>query len=111
MANKLFIPGPTEVRKEVLDSLSQPQVGHRTPEFSELFAASKEGLRELFLDKEIQAALSHWPLIDKIREELNKILSIKLGRGHVAEFLNKLETHPENKKDFDALRAKFIAQL
>ncbi|MFH2027660.1 MAG: alanine--glyoxylate aminotransferase family protein [Nanoarchaeota archaeon] len=48
MANKLFIPGPTEVRKEVLEALSTPQIGHRTPEFSQLFGSLKPGLRELF---------------------------------------------------------------
>ncbi len=48
MANKLFIPGPTEVRKEVLDVLSKPQIGHRTPEFRELFSSLKSGLQEIF---------------------------------------------------------------
>ena len=51
MANKLFIPGPTEVRKEILDELSNPQIGHRTAEFKELFSALKPGLRELFSTK------------------------------------------------------------
>jgi len=51
MANKLFIPGPTEVRKEVLVELSRPQIGHRTAEFQELFASLKPGLREIFCTK------------------------------------------------------------
>ena len=33
---KLFIPGPTHVPDEVMNSISVPQIGHRTPEFSEL---------------------------------------------------------------------------
>jgi len=48
MANKLFIPGPTEVRKEVLEAMSQPQIGHRTKEFQELFRSLKPGLKEIF---------------------------------------------------------------
>ena len=48
MANKLFIPGPTEVRKEILDELSRPQIGHRTPEFIELFGSLKPWLKKLF---------------------------------------------------------------
>jgi len=48
MANKLFIPGPTEVRKEILEELTHPQIGHRTPEFSELFGSLKPGLKKLF---------------------------------------------------------------
>jgi predicted phosphoserine aminotransferase len=49
MANKLFIPGPVEVRKEILDELSKPQIGHRTEKFKELFASLRPGLKELFL--------------------------------------------------------------
>ena len=48
MANKLFIPGPTEVRKEVLNELALGQIGHRTSEFRELFASLKPGLKKLF---------------------------------------------------------------
>lgn len=48
MTNKLFIPGPTEVRKEILDELTHPQIGHRTQEFKDLFASLKPGLKKLF---------------------------------------------------------------
>lgn len=48
MANKLFIPGPTEVRKEILNELSNPQIGHRTQEFKDLFGGMKPGLKKLF---------------------------------------------------------------
>jgi len=48
MTNKLFIPGPTEVRKEILDELATPQIGHRTSEFRELFASLKQPLKNLF---------------------------------------------------------------
>lgn len=48
MANKLFIPGPTEVRKEILDEMARCQIGHRTSEFRELFAGIKPGLKRLF---------------------------------------------------------------
>ncbi|MEA2036700.1 MAG: alanine--glyoxylate aminotransferase family protein [Nanoarchaeota archaeon] len=48
MAGKLFIPGPTEVRKEVLEALSKPQIGHRTQEFKDLFGSLKPGLKKIF---------------------------------------------------------------
>jgi len=48
IANKLFIPGPTEVRKEILNELAHPQIGHRTAEFKELFGSLKPGLKKLF---------------------------------------------------------------
>ncbi|MCB9362811.1 alanine--glyoxylate aminotransferase family protein [Candidatus Woesearchaeota archaeon] len=43
----LFIPGPTEVRKDVLAAMAKPQIGHRTVEFRELFSSLKPGLRKL----------------------------------------------------------------
>lgn len=51
MANKLFIPGPTEVREDILKELSRPQIGHRTQEFKDLFASLKPGLKKLFFTK------------------------------------------------------------
>jgi len=35
---RLFIPGPSEVRMENLLAMATPQVGHRAPEFAELYA-------------------------------------------------------------------------
>ena len=38
MAHKrLFIPGPTEVSKDILDVMSTPMIGHRSKEFSALY--------------------------------------------------------------------------
>ncbi len=48
MHKKLFIPGPTEVRQEVLDAQTHPMIGHRSQEFSELFYEVTETLRNLF---------------------------------------------------------------
>lgn len=38
MHKKLFIPGPTEVRKEILDAMSTPMIGHRGKDFEALYA-------------------------------------------------------------------------
>ena len=35
---KLFIPGPTHVSSEILEAFSTPQIGHRTPEISDLIS-------------------------------------------------------------------------
>jgi predicted phosphoserine aminotransferase len=45
---KLFIPGPTEVRPEVLKQLSRPMIGHRSAEFGQLFQSLQPRLRRLF---------------------------------------------------------------
>ncbi len=44
---RLFIPGPTEVRHENLAALARPQVGHRSPEFSELYTRVVPKLKQL----------------------------------------------------------------
>ncbi|MEM6285385.1 MAG: alanine--glyoxylate aminotransferase family protein [Chloroflexota bacterium] len=46
---RLFLPGPVEVRKEVLEAQSQWMVGHRTPEFADMFASLQEKLKQVFL--------------------------------------------------------------
>ncbi|HIC88119.1 MAG TPA: alanine--glyoxylate aminotransferase family protein [Anaerolineae bacterium] len=46
---KLFIPGPTEVRPEVLQAQTKPMIGHRTAEFEALFARVQTQLRRVFL--------------------------------------------------------------
>lgn len=45
---KLFIPGPTEVRPEILDAQAQWMVGHRMPEAADLYASIQEKLRPVF---------------------------------------------------------------
>ncbi|MED5474794.1 MAG: alanine--glyoxylate aminotransferase family protein [Candidatus Neomarinimicrobiota bacterium] len=56
---KLFIPGPSHVPKEVLESLSKSQIGHRTPEFSDLFKSVIEGIQEILYTKNRIFLASH----------------------------------------------------
>ena len=46
-----FLPGPTEVRKEVLAAMLKPMIPHRSAEFESLFARLQDGLREVFLTR------------------------------------------------------------
>lgn len=46
---RLFIPGPTEVRAEILDAQTRWMVGHRMPEAADLFASIQKKLRQVFL--------------------------------------------------------------
>lgn len=43
-----FLPGPTEVREEVLQAMLKPMIPHRSAAFEDLFARLQVGLRELF---------------------------------------------------------------
>jgi len=45
---KLFIPGPVEVRPEILGEMARPLIGHRSPEFAEIFNRVRTRLRTLF---------------------------------------------------------------
>jgi aspartate aminotransferase-like enzyme len=46
--SKFFVPGPTWVRPEILQELTHPMIGHRTPEFRELFRGIQRNLTPLF---------------------------------------------------------------
>ena len=48
MHKKLFIPGPTEVREDVLQQLATPMIGHRTKEASQLQREISELAMRLF---------------------------------------------------------------
>lgn len=44
---KFFLPGPTEVRQEILSAMLRPMIPHRSAEFEELFARLQAGLRTI----------------------------------------------------------------
>ena len=44
-----FLPGPTEVRREVLEAMLKPMIPHRSSEFEELFARLQGGLKSVFM--------------------------------------------------------------
>jgi len=53
MHKKLFIPGPTEVRKSNLEAMATPMIGHRFPEFADLFKETVEKLQKLLYTNNI----------------------------------------------------------
>ena len=48
MNGTFFLPGPTEVRPEVLQAMLQPMLPHRGPQFESLFASIQAGLKPVF---------------------------------------------------------------
>jgi aspartate aminotransferase-like enzyme len=46
---RLVIPGPVEVRREVLEAQTQWMIGHRGAAFSDLFGRLQSKLKQLFL--------------------------------------------------------------
>lgn len=47
-AQRLFIPGPTDVLPEVLAAQTAPMIGHRTDEFEALFAKIQSQMKQLY---------------------------------------------------------------
>lgn len=45
---RFFLPGPTEVRPEILEAMKQPMIGHRGRDMEELVARLQEGLKYVF---------------------------------------------------------------
>jgi len=43
-----FLPGPTEVRPEILAAMQRPMISHRGAEFEALYAQCDDGLRRVF---------------------------------------------------------------
>ena len=56
---KLFIPGPTYVPEHVMQSLTPPQIGHRTLEFSELMSAVVQGIQKVLYTNNHVYLVSH----------------------------------------------------
>ena len=49
---KLYIPGPTEVRPEILDAQTEWMIGHRMPECTDLIGRFQPKLQEAFFTKQ-----------------------------------------------------------
>lgn len=47
-SDTFFLPGPTEVRPEVLHAMARPMIPHRGAEFRQLFERVQRGLRHVF---------------------------------------------------------------
>lgn len=56
---KLFIPGPTHVSNDILETLSTKQIGHRTPEISELIDFIVQGIQKILYTKNRIYLVSH----------------------------------------------------
>ncbi|MBN1179367.1 MAG: alanine--glyoxylate aminotransferase family protein [Anaerolineae bacterium] len=83
MYPKLFIPGPTHVRQEVLDAQAEPMIGHRAPEYSDLHADVTPKLQKLLYTQQrvyMYASSSSGVMEGSVRQASTKrILSTVCG--------------------------------
>lgn len=49
---RYFFPGPTWVRPEILSEMTRPLISHRSTEFRQIFRATTEDLKQIFLTKQ-----------------------------------------------------------
>ncbi len=83
MYKKLFIPGPTHVRDEMLQAQTVPMIGHRAQEYSDLQAAVTPKLQELLYTQQrvyLYASSSSGVMEGSVRQASTKrILSTVCG--------------------------------
>ena len=93
-----FVPGPTEVRREVLAAMLRPMIPHRSREFDELFATLQLGLQGILKTERpvlIAAASATGMMEAGIRStESGRILSLVNGAfserfAHIAEMCGR----------------------
>ena len=93
-----FLPGPTEVRREVLAAMLKPMLPHRSAEFESLFAKLQDGLRGVFLTRRpvFIAASSGTGLMEAAIRAIppGKVLSLVNGAfserfAHIAEMCGR----------------------
>jgi aspartate aminotransferase-like enzyme len=58
MHKKLFIPGPTEVRQDILDTQATPLIGHRTKAMTELYTGMIGKIQEILNTKKFTFVLT-----------------------------------------------------
>ena len=79
MYKKLFIPGPTHVRDEILQAQAIPMIGHRAKEYSDLQAAVTPKLQQMLHTKQrvyLFASSSTGVMEGSVRQaSLKKVLS------------------------------------
>ena len=75
MYKKLFIPGPTHVREEILQAQAAPMIGHRAPEYADLQAAVTSKLQQMLYTQQrvyLYASSSTGAMEGSIRQAANK---------------------------------------
>ncbi|MGF1483695.1 MAG: pyridoxal-phosphate-dependent aminotransferase family protein [Opitutales bacterium] len=74
MSYKLFIPGPIEVAPHIYKAMSQPMIGHRSPDFVALFKDVQPKLQQAFFttDPVYISTSSAWGVMEGILRSLVK---------------------------------------
>ena len=128
MFGKFFLPGPTEVRPEILAAQTRPMIGHRGKSMEELVAALEPGLkyvfrttRPVYISSSSATGLMEAAVRNGARRKVLSlvngafserfhriavacgleadVLEVPLGQGHTPEMLD----HALGRSDYDAI--------
>jgi len=107
MHKKLFIPGPTEVREEILEVLKTPMIGHRSKEFSALYDSIIPKLKKaLYTDNRIfLSTSSSTGLMEAAVRNCVKDKALNLVCGAFSKRWHQITK--ANGKDADALEVEW----
>lgn len=74
MSYKLFIPGPIQVSDKTYKAMTTPVVGHRSPDFVDLYNSVQPGLQSLFQTKDpvFLSTSSAWGIMEGSIRNLTK---------------------------------------
>lgn len=83
MSYKLFIPGPVQVSDKTYRAMATPVVGHRSPDFVELYQSLQPGLQRLFQTRDpvFLSTSSAWGIMEGAVRNLTrkKVLNCMCG--------------------------------
>ncbi|HZO19724.1 MAG TPA: alanine--glyoxylate aminotransferase family protein [Gemmatimonadaceae bacterium] len=128
MFGKFFLPGPTEVRPEILAAQTRPMIGHRGKAMEELIASLEPGLqyvfrttRPVYISSSSATGLMEAAVRNAVRRKVLSlvngafserfhriavacgveadVLEVPLGEGHTPEMLE----HALGRADYDAV--------
>ncbi len=83
MAYKLFIPGPINVSEKTYQAMAKPIMGHRMPEFAELYASIEPRIQQLFYTKDpvFISTSSSWGIMEGALRNVTQKAVLNCGNG------------------------------
>ncbi|RME69966.1 MAG: alanine--glyoxylate aminotransferase family protein [Verrucomicrobia bacterium] len=91
---KLFIPGPIQVSEKTFRAMTAPMIGHRSPDFVELYKSVQPGLQALFETKDpvFISTSSAWGVMEGSVRNLTKKKVLNCMNGAFSDKWNDVST-------------------
>ncbi len=111
MSYKLFIPGPVDVSEEAYAAMCTPVVGHRSPDFVELYQSVQPSLQKLFMtdDPVFISTSSAWGVMEGSIRNLTRKKALNCMCGAFSD--KWLDVSKRCGKDAEALRFEWGSHI